>query len=82
MELQVLIHGVDVVEDVSSNPRDDSHQLRVMQLALGSQSIAESGSGRDNAEEGRGHRGKEGREERPQLGDGHRHVCLRMEADN
>lgn len=61
MELQVLIHGVDVVEDVSSDPRDDSHQLRVVQLALGSQGIAESGSGRDNAAEvGRGHGGKEG----------------------
>lgn len=61
MELQVLIHGVDVVEDVSSDPRDDSHQLRVVQLALGSQGIAESGSGRDNtAEVGRVHGGKEG----------------------
>lgn len=36
MELKILIHGVNVVEDVSGNSRNDSHQLGVMQLSLGS----------------------------------------------
>lgn len=36
MELKILIHGIDVVEDVSGNSRNDSHQLGVMQLSLGS----------------------------------------------
>lgn len=33
-ELQVFIHGEDMVEDVLGNPRDDSHVLWVVQLAL------------------------------------------------
>lgn len=34
MKLQVLVHGVDVVEDVSGNAGDDSHQLGVVELPL------------------------------------------------
>lgn len=34
MELQVLIHRVDVVKDVLGDARDDAHQLGVMELAL------------------------------------------------
>lgn len=34
VKLQVLIHGIDVVEDVMRDPRDDPHELRVMQLPL------------------------------------------------
>lgn len=34
MELQVLVHGVDVVKDVPGNTRNDSHQRRVVQVAL------------------------------------------------
>lgn len=35
VELEVLVHGVDVVEDVLGDAWDDAHQLRVVQLALG-----------------------------------------------
>lgn len=45
MELKVLIHGVDVVEDVSGDPGNDAHELRVVQLSLrseGYQSEAEA----------------------------------------
>lgn len=45
VELKILIHGVDVVEDVSGNSRNNSHQLRVMQLSLGSKGIPEWGWG-------------------------------------
>lgn len=34
MKLQVLIHGINVVEDVLNNPGDDSHQLWVMKVPL------------------------------------------------
>lgn len=34
MELEVLVHGVDVVEDVVGDARDDSHHLGVVQFAL------------------------------------------------
>lgn len=34
VKLQVLVHGVDVVEDVSGDTRDDPHQLRVVQVPL------------------------------------------------
>ena len=34
VELQVLVHGVDVVKDVAGDARDDSHQLGVVQFAL------------------------------------------------
>ena len=34
MELQVLIHGVDVVEDVLDNPGDDAHPICVMEVTL------------------------------------------------
>lgn len=34
MKLQVLVHRVDVVEDVSGNSRNNSHQVRVMQVPL------------------------------------------------
>lgn len=34
MELQVLIHGIDVVKDVSSDARNDPHQLGIMELTL------------------------------------------------
>lgn len=34
VELQVLIHGVDVVKDVPGNTRDDSHELGIMQVSL------------------------------------------------
>lgn len=37
VELQVLIHGVDVIEDVVCNSGDDSHQLGVVQLPLRTQ---------------------------------------------
>ena len=35
MELQVLIHGVDVVEYVRGNSRDDAHPVVVVELTLG-----------------------------------------------
>lgn len=35
MELQVLVHGVDVVKDVMGDAGDDAHQLGVMELPLG-----------------------------------------------
>ena len=35
MELQVLVHGVDVVEDVVGDAWDDTHQLGVVELSLG-----------------------------------------------
>lgn len=34
MELEVLVHGVDVIEDVVSDAWDDAHQLGVVELAL------------------------------------------------
>ena len=34
MKLQVLIHGVNVVEDVLNNPGDDSHHVWVMKFPL------------------------------------------------
>lgn len=34
MELQVLVHGVDVVKDVPGNARDDAHQPGVVQVSL------------------------------------------------
>lgn len=34
VKLEVLVHGVDVVEDVVGDARDDSHQLGVVQFAL------------------------------------------------
>ena len=34
MELQVLIHGVDVVEDVLDNPGDDAHTILIMEVPL------------------------------------------------
>lgn len=34
VELQVLVHGVDVVKDVSGDTRDDSHQMWVVQDTL------------------------------------------------
>lgn len=34
MELKVFIHGKDVVENVLSNARNDTHLVRVVQLAL------------------------------------------------
>lgn len=39
VELQVLVHRVDVVEDVAGDARDDSHQLRVMQFALNTTTV-------------------------------------------
>jgi hypothetical protein len=35
VELQVLIHGVDVVEYVRGNSRDDAHPVVVVELTLG-----------------------------------------------
>ena len=34
VELQVLVHGVDVVEDVLHDPWDDAHVVCVVQQAL------------------------------------------------
>jgi len=34
MKLQVFIHGIDVIKDVMCNSRNDSHELRVVQLPL------------------------------------------------
>lgn len=34
VELQVLVHGVDVVKDVACDARNDAHQLGVVQFAL------------------------------------------------
>lgn len=34
MELQVFIHGVDVVEDILNYPGDDAHCIRVMEIPL------------------------------------------------
>lgn len=34
VELQVLIHAKDMVEDVLCNPGDDAHLIGVMQLPL------------------------------------------------
>ena len=34
VELQVLVHGVDVVEDVLHDPGDDSHGVCVMEQSL------------------------------------------------
>ena len=34
MELKVLIHGKDVVEDIFSDPGDDTHLVGIMQLPL------------------------------------------------
>lgn len=34
MELQVLVHGVDVVEDVPGDPGDDAHLLAVVEAPL------------------------------------------------
>ena len=34
MELQVLVHGVDVVEDVLDDAGDDAHHVRVVEDAL------------------------------------------------
>ena len=42
VELQVLVHGVDVVEYVLGNSRDDAHELRVVQLALRTKERRES----------------------------------------
>lgn len=39
VELEVLVHRVDVVEDVAGDARDDSHQLRVMQFALNTTTV-------------------------------------------
>ena len=35
VELQVLVHGVDVVEDVGGDARDDAHPMWVVELTLG-----------------------------------------------
>ena len=37
MKLQVFIHGIDVIKDVMCNSRNDSHELRVVQLPLRAQ---------------------------------------------
>lgn len=37
MKLQVFIHGIDMVKDIVCDPRDDPHELRVMELPLGSE---------------------------------------------
>lgn len=37
MKLQVFIHGIDVIKDVMCNSRNDSHELRVVQLPLRTQ---------------------------------------------
>ncbi len=34
VKLQVLIHGVNVVEDVLDNSGNDSHHVRVMEFSL------------------------------------------------
>lgn len=34
VEFKVLVHGKDVVENVLSDTRDDTHLVRVVQLAL------------------------------------------------
>lgn len=34
MKLQVFIHGINMVKDVVRDPRDNPHELRVMQLPL------------------------------------------------
>lgn len=34
VELEVLVHGVDVVKDVPGDARDDAHELGVVKLAL------------------------------------------------
>lgn len=34
VKLQVFVHGIDVVKDVVCDPRDDPHELWVMQLPL------------------------------------------------
>lgn len=49
VELQVLIHGVDVIEDVVCNSGDDSHELRVVQFSLRTQNrtVARESSLRD-----------------------------------
>ena len=59
MELKILIHGVDVVEDVSGNSRNDSHQLGVMQLSLGRKGILNEAGAQEESHspEGGEHRG-------------------------
>lgn len=37
VKLQVFIHGIDVIKDVMCNSRNDSHELRVVQLPLRTQ---------------------------------------------
>ena len=34
MEFQIFIHGKDVVENVLSDARNDTHLVRIVQLAL------------------------------------------------
>ena len=34
MKLQVLIHGINVVEDILNNSGDDSHHIWVMEFPL------------------------------------------------
>lgn len=34
MELQVLVHGVDVIKDVVGDARDDPHPLGVVEVSL------------------------------------------------
>lgn len=34
MKLQVLVHGINVVEDVLNNPGNDSHHFWVMEFPL------------------------------------------------
>lgn len=34
VELQVLVHGVDMVKDISGNAGNNAHQLRVVQIPL------------------------------------------------
>lgn len=49
VELQVLVHGVDVVKDVPGDTRDDSHQRGVVEVPLetqrGGQDVAEADLG-------------------------------------
>lgn len=40
MKFQILIHGVDVIEDILGNAWYDTHQLRIMQLTLEEQSVS------------------------------------------
>lgn len=40
MKFQILIHGVDVIEDILGNAWYDTHQLWIMQLTLEEQSVS------------------------------------------